>query len=141
MSYHLKLTKGLSYSGIVTASKKKPDVYVDNKTIADKAIATGYFKLVAEDDSSVDNAGNDSTSDEFPDGIFGEAEDDSAGGKTIDKMTASELETFAAYKGVSLKGIRGKDKVIEKLREALGEETISGIIAYGSPTMVELQDE
>lgn len=134
MSYHLKLIKGLSYSGIVTASKAKPDVFVDDKAIADKAVATGYFKVVEDD----------STGDDIPDGIVGdgdEDEDDSTGGKTIDKMTVPELETFATYKGVSLKGIRGKDNIIAKLREELGEEAISGIIEYGSPTMVELQDE
>ena len=46
MSYHLRLIKALSYSGIITATKKKPDVYVADKKIADAAVATGYFMLV-----------------------------------------------------------------------------------------------
>lgn len=144
MSYHLKLAKGLSYCGIVTATKAKPDVYVDDKAIADKAVATGYFKLVEDGDTGSENAGGETSGDDIPDGIVGdddEDEDHSTDGKTIDKMTVPELETFATYKGVSLKGIRGKDNIIAKLREELGEEAISGIIEYGSPTMVELQDE
>lgn len=135
MSYHIKLKKALSYSGIVKATKDKPDVYVDDKETADKAIASGYFELVADD--------GEDTGDDIPDGITGDSDDgeDDADGKTIDKMTVAELETFAAYKNVSLKGITGKKNIIEKLREELGDEAINGIIEYGSPTMVELQSE
>lgn len=135
MSYHIKLKKALSYSGIVKATKDKPDVYVDDKETADKAIASGYFELVADD--------GEDTGDDIPDGITGDCDDgeDDADGKTIDKMTVAELETFAAYKNVSLKGITGKKNIIEKLREELGDEAISGIIEYGSPTVVELQNE
>ena len=56
-------------------------------------------------------------------------------------MNITEIETFAAYKKVSLKGIRKKDAMINKLREVLPEEETTGILEYGSPTMVELQDE
>lgn len=47
--YHLKLCKGLSYSnGKVTATKRNPCVFVDDKATADAAVASGYFKLVGE---------------------------------------------------------------------------------------------
>ena len=45
--YHLKLVKGLSYNGVVSASQKNPDVYVLEETLANQAVATGYFKLVS----------------------------------------------------------------------------------------------
>lgn len=51
MSYHLRLCKALSYTGLVEATKKEPDVYVDDKATADAAIATGYFKLVDVEDA------------------------------------------------------------------------------------------
>ena len=46
--YHLKLMKALSFTGIVTATKKNPDVFLEDKATADAAVATGYFKLIEE---------------------------------------------------------------------------------------------
>lgn len=111
MSYHLKLTKALSYCGVVKATKKNPDVLVEDKTTADEAVATGYFKLV-------------------------EGEADPGSGKTLGEMTGPELETYAAYKGVNLKGISKKADIIAKLKEELGDE---GKVDYGSPTIQSLQ--
>lgn len=47
--YHLKLVKGASYTGIVSATAKKPDVFVDSKAKADAAIASGFFELVEDE--------------------------------------------------------------------------------------------
>ena len=49
--YHLKLKKALSYTGIVSATKKKPDVFVKQEKIAKAAIATGYFELIEQETS------------------------------------------------------------------------------------------
>ena len=120
--YHLKLIKALSYSGVVTASQKKPDVFVENKAIADKAVATGYFKLV---ESSVElEPGTGIESEPVP-------------GKALEEMTMAELETYAAYHNVSLKGIRSKAAAVAKIKETLESEETEN----GSPTMQELQDE
>ena len=56
-------------------------------------------------------------------------------------MNKSELETFAAYRDVAIKGKKTKAAIIAALREALPEEELSGPIYYGSPTMVDLQTE
>lgn len=121
MSYHLKLTKALSYCGVVKATKKNPDVFVEDKATADEAVATGYFKLVEGEEAP-------------------EPPKDPEPGKTLDEMTVPELETYAAYKGVSLKGISKKQDIIAKLKEELGDEETEGEVDYGSPTMTELQD-
>ncbi len=121
MSYHLKLTKALSYCGVVKATKKNPDVFVEDKATADEAVATGYFKLVEGEEAP-------------------EPPKDPEPGKTLDEMTVPELETYAAYKGVSLKGISRKQDIIAKLKEELGDEETDGEVDYGSPTMTELQD-
>lgn len=121
MSYHLKLTKALSYFGVVKATKKNPDVFVEDKATADEAVATGYFKLVEGEEAP-------------------EPPKDPEPGKTLDEMTVPELETYAAYKGVSLKGISRKQDIIAKLKEELGDEETEGEVDYGSPTMTELQD-
>lgn len=47
--YHLKLKKALSYTGIVSATKKKPDVFVKQEKIAKAALATGYFELIEQE--------------------------------------------------------------------------------------------
>lgn len=121
MSYHLKLTKALSYCGVVKATKKNPDVFVEDKATADEAVATGYFKLVEGEEAP-------------------EPPKDPEPGKTLDEMTVPELETYAAYKGVSLKGISRKPDIIAKLKEELCDEETEGEVDYGSPTMTELQD-
>lgn len=47
MSYHLRLCRGLSYSnGQLSATRKHPDAYTEDKATADKAVASGYFELV-----------------------------------------------------------------------------------------------
>lgn len=123
MSYHLKLIKALSYCGVVTATQKNPDVFVNDKDTANEAVSTGYFKLVEE-------------TEETPKGS-----DEETPGKTLEEMTVSELETFAAYKGINLKGISKKADIISKLKEELGEEETENEVDYGSPTMTDLQEQ
>lgn len=178
--YHLKLIKALSYSGIVTATQKRPDVFTEDKAIADKAVATGYFKLentesflpnnghnaddfipdgiMSDGEDEADNPNNtmpdngNSAGDTIPDGVMpiGEGEgkadnpaptDEQPKGKTLDEMSRAELETFATYKNVAVKGLSKKADIVAKLREVLGPEETSGIIEYGSPTMAELQQQ
>lgn len=119
--YHLKLMKGMSFTGIVEATKDKPDVFTEDKATAESAVATGYFELVKQEEQEDDGA---TTQKE---------------GKTLDEMTVSELETLASYHDVSLKGLSKKADMISKLKEELGEEKTDGIVEYGSPTIVQLQ--
>lgn len=135
--YHLKLIKALSYTGAISATREKPDAYTDDEAIAQAAVASGYFRLVSGETATEDDPANQFTGDPEPGSEGGE----NGSGKTLEEMNASELETFATYKGVSLKGIKGKANIIAKLREELGEEATSGPIEYGSPTMTELQQQ
>jgi hypothetical protein len=54
-------------------------------------------------------------------------------------MNKSELETFAAYVDVDIKGCKTKAQIITALKEKLPKEDLEGLIYYGSPTMVDLQ--
>lgn len=121
--YHLKLMKALSFTGIVTATKKNPDVFVEDKATADAAVATGYFKLIEEAEEPTEGG------------------EDKEPGKKLEEMTVPELETFAAYKGISLKGISKKADIIAKLKEELGAAETENEVDYGSPTMTELQGQ
>lgn len=128
--YHLKLMKALSFTGIVTATKKNPDVFLEDKATADAAVATGYFKLIEEAEEPTEGG-----EDKEP----GEGGVDKEPGKKLEEMTVPELETFAAYKGISLKGISKKADIIAKLKAELGAAETENEVDYGSPTMTELQ--
>lgn len=128
--YHLKLMKALSFTGIVTATKKNPDVFLEDKATADAAVATGYFKLIEEAEEPPEGG-----EEKEP----GEGGGDKEPGKKLEEMTVPELETFAAYKGISLKGISKKADIIAKPKAELGAAETENEVDYGSPTMTELQ--
>lgn len=44
--YHLRLTKALSYSGDLTATRKHPDIYTGDMATANAAVASGYFTII-----------------------------------------------------------------------------------------------
>ncbi len=46
---HLRLCKGLSYSGVVAATRLKPDVFIDDEETAEAAVATGYFRRMEDE--------------------------------------------------------------------------------------------
>ena len=108
--YHLKLTRALSYSGVVTASQKKPDVFVEDGTGSESGPEVGK-------------------------------EPEPVPGKALEEMTMTELETYAAYHNVSLKGIRSKAAAVAKIKETLEPEETENEADYGSPIMQELQEE
>lgn len=118
--YRIKLIKALSYSGLVTATAEKPYVDIDDDETAEKILATGYFETVFTSTQTLESSAENVS-------------------KPLDEMNISELETFAAYKGVSLKGLKKKEAIINKLREELTAEELEGDIEYGSPTITELQ--
>ena len=124
----LKLIKGLSYSGIIHATAKKPIVEVEDEAIATLAVASGYFVNLDADEVQAEEVEEETeTNLQY-------------GGKLLDDMNKSELETFAAYRNVPIKGKKTKASLIEAIRAALPAEELEGEIYYGSPTMVELQN-
>lgn len=131
--YHIRLTKALSYSGEVKATAEKPDVFIEDSAVYDRVMESGYFSLVSAGPKELKVT--EAEGEPLP-----PIQEPAYGGKTLSEMNVSELETFAAYKGVSLKGITKKADIIKKLKEELPEEDLEGIIEYGSPTMVDLQE-
>ena len=47
--FHLRLCKGLSYLGIVRATKAEPDVYVPEEEKAKALVVSGYFEMVTSE--------------------------------------------------------------------------------------------
>lgn len=108
----IKLSKGLSYSGIVTATKKNPYVTTDEDT-AKKAIATGYFEYAPEavSETPAENTAEDQEEDEDP-----PATDDKVQ-KPIEKMTKPELEAYAEANGVDISSCTNNEQRIALIKE------------------------
>lgn len=137
--YHLKLIKGLSYSGIVSATQKNPDVYVPDETIANKALATGYFKLVSGEISQVQLV---SEKKETTTGNLDKAQ--------LESMKAEDLKCLASEIGISIAGKKKADLIeaisaVEVSYDSQENVSEENEVDYGedtgSPTMIDLQKE
>lgn len=99
--YHLKLCRGLSYSnGKVTATRQRPDVYVEDKATADAAVASGYFRLVEVVEAP-----------DFPPAgeIVGHLDP-----AQLSKMKVEELKRLAADVGIDVSGLN-KAEIVKAL--------------------------
>lgn len=120
--YHIKLIKSRSYKGVVSATKAKPDVYVEDKAIADKAVVSGFFKLIEGAEEQAADAQNEAgTQDNEPDN-----EPDYEG---LEEMTKAELTDYAEKNGISIEGCSTKAQILEAISAASG----------GSAAVIDLQ--
>lgn len=88
---HLKLCKGLSYMGHgIYATRRAPDVFVEDAATAAALLATGYF---AEGDGSTTKPPK------APTGTI----------DTLDTMGATKLRSYAKEKGLDLSWPKGTD--------------------------------
>lgn len=97
MKYHLKLSKGLSYCGVVSATKKSPDVFVEDKATADVALASGYFKLVEAFENTENIA-------EAVTGYLDTAQ--------LEEMKVGELKSLAAQMGLDTSELKKKADLV-----------------------------
>lgn len=128
MSYHLKLIKALSYCGVVTATHQHPDVIVEDKATADAAVATGYFKLLAAEETPAQTAHLDPAQ--------------------LEEMKVDDLKQLAADMRVDTTGFKKKADYVAAIAAAeiipgpeTDEEGNEADYGEGSPTMVELQEQ
>ncbi len=113
--YHLKLCKAKSYRGIVTATEKRPDVYVSEKDQADSLVASGYFALVSDGENTgaeikpLANENADETD------LFTENEQEQSDSIMLElqKMTKDELVVYAKNNGIDLAGCNKKDEIFQ----------------------------
>lgn len=97
----LKLTKGMSYNGIVKATKKNPVVETDDAT-AEELVKTGYFKVIeAVKDAPVDLDDSDTA------GHLDRAD--------LEKMTVDNLKKLAADMGVDTAKCNRKAEYIDAI--------------------------
>lgn len=115
--FTLKLIKGRSYSGIVNATQEEPFVKVESEDVVKAACATGYFDLVrctAPEEKSANTApaeNNKKADDKEQDAPI----------KTMDVMSAKELDALGESFGVDVSKIRAKADKIEAIKKAQAE--------------------
>ena len=132
--YHLKLLKGLSYNGVVSASQKNPDVYVLDETLANQAVATGYFKLVSGEIERVQL----SSEQDVKSGNLDTAQ--------FESMKLEDLKRLAEDIGLDPSAYKKKADLIEAISSvevtpASEENEVDYEEDTGSPTMIDLQKE
>lgn len=137
---HLKLTKGLSYMGYgITASRRFPDVFVEDEATAAVLLASGYF---TEGDGSV------TPPQAAPTGTI----------EALDTMGATKLRAYAKERGLDLSWPKGTaadtiradiKKSLTKAEEAeeddgddpAGQFTTDGDDGFGAPPYTDEDEE
>ena len=132
--YHLKLLKGLSYNGVVSASQKNPDVYVLDETLANQAVATGYFRLVSGEIERV----HLSSEHDVKAGNLDTAQ--------LENLKLEDLKRLAEDMGLDPSAYKKKADLIEAISSvevtpASEENEVDYEEDTGSPTMIDLQKE
>jgi hypothetical protein len=132
--YHLKLVKGLSYNGVVSASQKNPDVYILEEALANQAVATGYFKLVSGEIERVQL----SSAQDVKSGNLDTAQ--------FENLKLEDLKRLAEDMGLDPSAYKKKADLIEAISSvevtpASEENEVDYEEDTGSPTMIDLQKE
>lgn len=125
--YHLRLVKGLSYHGVVSATKKQPDVYTEDKAAAEYAVATGYFVFVDTEEQPERNTGHLDKG-------------------QLEEMKLDDLKELAAEMGIDTAGLKKKADFVEaiaaeRIEYDPAEDENEVDYGEGSPTMIELQKQ
>lgn len=102
--FHLRLCKAISYSGIISATKAAPDVFIEDKATANAAVATGFFELVAIEETA-------------------EMDEEE---KELSEMTVEELKAVAAQNGISLTGVTKRADIIARIEATAPAVPVGG---------------
>lgn len=122
--YRIRLVKGLSYTdGKISATRKKPDVLVEEKADVLRYVGTGFFVLAEEqvkaDTTREETAAQEGTDDIFDDDLFQEPEELEKPDLTteLQKRNVDDLKAYAKVVGVDLTGLSKKQDIINRIVE------------------------
>lgn len=97
----LKLKKARSYTGIVSATKEKPYVTVEDEATANAAVASGFFEIVEV-----------SAAEEKPTGP-------ATGAITkLDAMSIKQLKEYAKANDIDITGASKKEEILGRIEAA-----------------------
>lgn len=122
--FHLRLCKGLSYLGIVRATKVEPDVFVQEEEKAKALVNTGYFEMVSNEAEISRPQTETAEQENSADDLFGEGpgEDEQQGNPELmelQKKNKAELIAYAGQNGIDITGCKTKDDIYQKIVEAI----------------------
>lgn len=128
--FHLRLCKGLSYMGIVRATKAEPDVYVPEEEKARDLVTSGYFEMVTDGAEKIQPLTGNVEKAESAEDIFEEEpeEDETQGNPVLmelQKKNKAELIEYAGQNGIDITGCKTKDDIYQKIVEAIARAEAS----------------
>nr|DAL85267.1 MAG TPA: endoplasmic reticulum chaperone [Caudoviricetes sp.] len=103
--YKLKLKKALSYTGIVSATKEKPYVTVEDEATVNAAVASGFFEIVEVTETEKPK--------KTVTGTVGK----------LDVMTVPQLKEYAKTNNIDLTGASKKEEILERIEAAQAAQT------------------
>lgn len=119
--YHLRLVKGMSYLGAVTATKKNPDVYVESAETADNLVDSGYFKYVGQTDDEKSQEEDISGAETKVGFVEKETADDEvvkpSEKEKLSEMNMDDLKGYAKVYGIDLSGCSKKAEIIQRIMD------------------------
>lgn len=121
--YNLQLIKGRSYkSEIVIASRKNPEVTVNDLDVARDLVNSGHFMLINQNDIFENKVIDDCV---YANGFENKIDDEEINSNSenesypvLENMNISELKAYAAEKGIKLNSAAKKDEILAILIEA-----------------------
>ncbi len=107
--YHLKLIKGRSYRGVVSASAARPDVLTDDREKYEAALKTGYFKAVEGAPAATDD-GKDTTGEKPGETLVGHLDPEQ-----LATMSEEDLAKLAEDMGLDVSGLDTKEALVKAI--------------------------
>lgn len=119
--YHIRLNKGMSYSGTVNASRARPDVYTEDEAAYLSAMESGYFTDLTANEGVSGQRGD--ASEPGREEAFEEDITEPDGGnldqtEIFAEMSVDELKAYAELNGISLAGAKRKAEILGIIRES-----------------------
>lgn len=112
--HHLRLIKGLSYSGAVSATKGHPDVFVEDEKKYQRAMKSGYFEEIIDADATRKNPDAEARL-----GAETDREDRTdENSDVLEDMSSAELKAYASLNGIDIAGLKKKEEVLAAIKSA-----------------------
>lgn len=112
--HHLRLIKGLSYSGAVSATKDHPDVFVEDENKYQRAMKSGYFKEVADTPEKTVEVEKGQGEDKAPE----ENNDQGKSADALSDMNVTELRAYASLNGIDISGLKKREDILDAIKVA-----------------------
>ena len=110
--HHLRLIKALSYSGAVSATKDRPDVFVEDEKRYQMAMESGYFEEITDVPKETVEPDGEHEESEFS----MDDEEPEAPADALSDMNATELKAYAALNGIDISGLKKKEDILGAIK-------------------------